>query len=81
VLHSLSDIAVAGFGFGMLWYGTDLMLKTWTAVMPTLGFPGGIAFVPLALSGALVVMFSLERLARRAAGLNTARFGTDTVED
>lgn len=81
VLHSLSDIAVAGFGAGMAWYGAELMRRTWTAVMPTLGFPGGIAFVPLVLGGALALLFSIERLARRAAGLHTARFGDETPLD
>lgn len=80
-LHSLSDIAVGGFGAGMLWYGAELMRRTWTAVMPTLGFPGGIAFLPVTLGGALVVIFSLERLARRAAGLHTARFGDETPDE
>ena len=32
-------------------------------------------------SGVLVVLFSLERLLRRAAGLRTARFGEDPVVD
>jgi TRAP-type C4-dicarboxylate transport system permease small subunit len=77
VLHSLSDIAVGAFGAGMLWYGAELMIRTWTAVMPTLGLPGGVAFLPITLGGALVLIFSLERLARRAAGLHTMRFGED----
>lgn len=80
VLHSVSDIAVMGFGFGMLWYGTELAIGTWSATQPTLGIPGGIAFIPVVLGGVLVVIFSAERLARRAAGLPTARFGDDTGE-
>lgn len=75
VLHSLSDIAVMGFGFGMFWYGTELAIGTWSAMQPTLGIPDGVAFIPVVLGGVLVVLFSAERLVRRAVGLPTARFG------
>ena len=81
VLHSLSDIVVAGFGGGMAWFGFELLTRTWTATMPTLGLPGGVAFVPLTLSGVLIVIFSAERLVRRAAGMKTARFGDELTEE
>ncbi|RVA74233.1 TRAP transporter small permease, partial [Mesorhizobium sp. M7A.F.Ca.US.006.04.2.1] len=38
-------------------------------VMPSLAFPGGVSFLPVILGGALVCLFSLERLAGRFAGL------------
>lgn len=81
VLHSVSDLVVAGFGAGMAWFGFELLTRTWTANMPTLGLPGGVAFIPLTLSGVLIVIFSAERLARRAAGLKTARFGDEVTEE
>ncbi|WP_322889416.1 MULTISPECIES: TRAP transporter small permease [unclassified Yoonia] len=81
VLHSVSDVVVGGFGAGMAWYGFELVSRTWTAGMPTLGLPGGVAFIPLTLSGVLIVIFSAERLARRAAGLKTARFGDEVTEE
>jgi TRAP-type C4-dicarboxylate transport system permease small subunit len=81
VLHSVSDLVVAGFGAGMAWFGFELLTRTWTASMPTLGLPGGVAFIPLTLSGVLIVIFSAERLARRAAGLKTARFGDEVTEE
>ena len=80
-LHSVSDLVVAGFGAGMAWFGFELLTRTWTASMPTLGLPGGVAFIPLTLSGVLIVIFSAERLARRAAGLKTARFGDEGTEE
>ncbi len=81
ILHSVSDLVVAGFGAGMAWFGFELLTRTWTASMPTLGLPGGVAFIPLTLSGVLIVIFSAERLARRAAGLKTARFGDEVTEE
>ncbi|MFV0490328.1 MAG: TRAP transporter small permease [Pseudorhodobacter sp.] len=80
-LHSVSDVAVAGFGVGMFWYGLQLTFRTWSSTMPTLGLPEGINFLPLVFGGTLVVLFSAERLLRRAAGLQTARFGEDMVEE
>lgn len=81
ILHSVSDVVVAAFGAGMAWFGFELLTRTWTASMPTLGLPGGVAFIPLTLSGILIVIFSAERLARRAAGMKTARFGDELAEE
>lgn len=81
LLHSLSDVVVGAFGAGMFWYGLELTRRTWSSTMPTLGLPDGTNFLPLVLGGLLVVLFSGERLLRRAAGMQTARFGEDMVED
>ncbi len=75
VLHSLSDLAVAGFGGGMIWYGWELAAKTAPNIMPSLGISDAFNFAPLVVGGILVVLFSLERIFRRMAGLETARFG------
>lgn len=79
-LFSISDVVVTGFGFGMFWYGGELMLSAWDVTLPSLGISGAFDFLPLVGGGVLVVLFSLERLARRAAGLPTSRFG-DVVEE
>jgi TRAP-type C4-dicarboxylate transport system permease small subunit len=81
LLHSVSDVVVGAFGAGMFWYGLELTRRTWSSTMPTLGLPDGTNFLPLVLGGLLVVLFSVERLLRRAAGMQTARFGEDMVED
>ncbi|KAE9628159.1 TRAP transporter small permease subunit [Parasedimentitalea maritima] len=80
VLYSISDLAVAGFGVGMVWFGWKLAAKTAANMLPSLGISGAFDFAPLVAGGVLVVLFSLERVARRAAGLPTARFGEDAVE-
>ena len=79
-LFSISDLVVIAFGFGMFWYGGELMLSAWDVTLPSLGISGAFDFLPLVGGGVLVVLFSLERLARRAAGLPTSRFG-DVVEE
>lgn len=78
VFFSVSDAVVAAFGVGMFWYGGQLALSAWDVKLPSLGVSGAIDFLPLVGGGCLISLFSLERLARRAAGLPTARFGDDT---
>ena len=81
-LHSLSDLVVAAFGGGMIWYGSQLVVRTAGNKLPSLGISGAFDFIPIVAGGVLIVLFSIERLARRAAGLGTARFGeSDLVED
>ncbi len=80
VLHSISDLAVGAFGFGMIWYGWQLGVKTAGNKLPSLGISGAWDFAPLVAGGVLIVLFSLERVLRRAAGLRTARFGEDPLD-
>ncbi|MFN4153146.1 MAG: TRAP transporter small permease [Paracoccaceae bacterium] len=81
VLFSLSDIVVTGFGVGMVWFGWQLMASAYGITLPSLGITGAVDFMPLVAGGVLMVIFSLERLARRAAGLPTARFGETELEE
>nr|WP_149892956.1 TRAP transporter small permease [Roseibium aestuarii] len=74
-LFSLSDMVVGAFGIGMTWFGSQLAASAWNVKLPSLGVSGAVDFLPLVAGGCLLTVFSLERLARRAAGLPTARFG------
>jgi TRAP-type C4-dicarboxylate transport system permease small subunit len=74
-LHTVSDIVVTLFACGMVFYGVELAYGTWDATLPTVGLPGGFSFLALIAGGVLMVLFSLERIFRRFAGLETARFG------
>ena len=65
----------------MIYYGGQLMNSGWNIKIPTLGLPRAIDYMPLVVGGVLVVLFSLERIARRAAGLPTARFGETDIEE
>lgn len=81
VLHTVSDLVVTAFGAGMMVYGGELASATWDTPLPNLGWPTGVTYLAIVVGGALIVLFSIERLARRAAGLPTARFGdADTSE-
>lgn len=73
--HSLSDLVVTAFGFGMAWYGWELAAKAASGVVPGLGISRIWDFAPVIGGGVLLMLFSVERILRRAAGLKTARFG------
>lgn len=80
IFFSISDIVVAGFGCGMIWFGWQLAAKTAANKLPSLGISGAFDFAPIVGGGVLIVLFCLERLARRCAGLGTARFGDAASE-
>lgn len=63
----VSHLVVLAFGLAMVWYSWDLVVGTWTATIPILGWPGGIDFLPLLGGGALISFFTLEHLYNLAA--------------
>jgi TRAP-type C4-dicarboxylate transport system permease small subunit len=71
-MESLSDVIVLIFGAAMAWYGFQLGAAAWGSRMPAIGLPDGSSMIPVVLGGVLVALFSLERLLRRLAGLETA---------
>lgn len=73
--YSMSDVVVAVFGVGMVYFGALLAEKTAGNKLPSLGISGAFDFLPIVFGGILLILFSLERLFRRAAGLHTSRFG------
>lgn len=81
VLYTVSDSLVALFGAGMFWYGLQLALSAWNVKLPSIGISGAYDFAPLIGGGILVFLFSLERIARRVAGLPTARFGETDMQE
>ncbi len=69
VIRTIADVAVFGFGVGMVFYGTRLIIGTWSAIRPTLGIPDGVSYFPLVAGGVLVCLFTLTRVIERLAGL------------
>jgi TRAP-type C4-dicarboxylate transport system permease small subunit len=80
LLHSISDVVVATFAAGMIVYGMQLVIGTWSSTIPNIGISGGFAFLALVAGGAVMFLFSLERLVRRFGGLETAHFGQEKPE-
>lgn len=68
-LRSISDVATFAFGIGMVVYGWQLIVKTWPAPIPVLQLPGGFAYMPVTAGGALIALFTAERLVLRFAGV------------
>jgi TRAP-type C4-dicarboxylate transport system permease small subunit len=62
----LSDLVVTVFGLAMAFHGGDLAIEVWDATLPTLGLPGTVEYLPLALGGVLIALFGLERLLAHA---------------
>jgi len=57
----ISFLVVGAFGAFMAYYGLELVLGTWSAVIPVLNIPEGVSYLPLTVSGTLIVLFSIER--------------------
>ena len=60
-VHLLTHALVVLFGVAMVVFGVQLSLATWQHVIPTLGLSRGLAYVPIALSGLLIVGFAIEQ--------------------
>jgi len=58
----ITHLIVLTFGAGMVWFGMDMVISTWTHIIPTLEIPTGISYLPFPLSGVLFVLFSLEHI-------------------
>lgn len=62
VMAIVSMLVVLAFGAAMAVYSLDLVIGTWTATLPVLGWPGGTDFMPITFGGVLIVFFALEQL-------------------
>jgi TRAP-type C4-dicarboxylate transport system permease small subunit len=81
VLRTISDVVVLAFAVGMVVYGIDLMRLQWNERLPSLGISGAFRYLPVAAGGALIVLFSLERMVLRWAGVNVDADLHDAVPD
>lgn len=78
--YTLSDLIVGGFAVAMVKYGWQLSMKAAPETISGLGISGAFNYLPIVGGGVLLVLFCLERILRRLAGLPTARFGDDHDE-
>lgn len=58
----ITEVLLVGFGVAMVVYGAQLTAGTWSSLTPMLGISQGWDYVPIAAGGALIVLFSVERL-------------------
>jgi TRAP-type C4-dicarboxylate transport system permease small subunit len=75
-----TEILVFGFGLAMAWYGLDLAVETWAALMPGLPIPQGMDYLPLAAGGVLIALFSLEKLVRLILADENMPLAADATE-
>ena len=68
VADLVTHLLVGGFGAGMVWFGVQLSATTWTHTIPTLGFSESFTYLPIPLSGALIVLFSFEHVLNLLTG-------------
>lgn len=61
IMETVSMLVVLIFGVAMAYYGMQLVIGTWTATLPVLGWPGGTDFMPIVAGGILIVIFCLEQ--------------------
>ena len=59
-----SNLVVGVCGAAMCVWGTDLVIRTWSHVIPSLGLPRGTAYAGIPIAGALIVIFSIERVVK-----------------
>jgi TRAP-type C4-dicarboxylate transport system permease small subunit len=69
-LKTVADLAVGALGVAMAVWGGELVGRTWSHEIPTLGLPRGVAYLPLPIAGALMTLFALERILERLGGID-----------
>ncbi len=62
VLQAIGSLIVAACGLAMLVLGGELVLRTWSHTVPSLGIPRGLAYLGLPIAGGLIFLFALEKL-------------------
>lgn len=63
-----AHLVVGASGLTIAIWGGELVARTWSHVIPTLGLPRGFAYLPLPLSGLLMAFFTIELILEDAAG-------------
>ena len=63
LLKSVSRLIAAAVGGGLMVLGGTLMLDDWSVTMAGAPLPSGLKYAALAVGGALILLFALERLA------------------
>jgi len=62
VMRCISNLVICACGLAMAIWGTELVIGTWTHIVPTLGISRGAVYLALPISGFFIAFFSLEKL-------------------
>lgn len=73
----ITDVAMAGFGGLMFWFGMQLTIFKWGSLIPLIHVPEGLRSLPLTVGGGLILLFSLGHLIRLFLGVDERR---DSIE-
>lgn len=76
-LKIASLMVIALVGVAMAAWGGELIARTWSHSIPTLGLPRGFAYLPLPISGALMTLFAAEQIFEIATGAARATASGD----
>ena len=76
-LRLVAHLVVGACGAALAIWGGELAARTWSHVIPTLGLPRGVAYLPLPISGVLIALFTAELILEDARGEESP----DTEED
>jgi TRAP-type C4-dicarboxylate transport system permease small subunit len=69
VMAVVVELTLGLFGAAMAWFGGVIAHRVWSAKMSVLPLPEGVTYLPLVISGVLLVIFSLERVVLAARKL------------
>ncbi|KEA64460.1 TRAP-type transport system, small permease component, predicted N-acetylneuraminate transporter [Marinobacterium lacunae] len=75
VLSLLVDLLLGLFGAALVWYGWDLIQFAWRKQIPLLNIPDGVRYIPMVVSGGLIVLFEVGRLKQGLSVLLCRRSG------
>ena len=68
LMHHLADLFVVAFGGFMAWQGWQLMMTNLARPIPMLGLSESWRAAPLAICGALMVLFAVANIVKRLGG-------------
>jgi TRAP-type C4-dicarboxylate transport system permease small subunit len=70
VMQVASNTIIGACGAAMLIWGGELVMRTWSHVIPSLGISRGLAYLGLPIAGALMALFAFERTLEVLASRN-----------
>jgi len=68
LMRVFASVVVGLCGVAMLIWGTQLVIGTWSHIVPTVGISRGAVYIALPISGALIALFSFEQIMLELTG-------------